>query len=167
MKIEKDFLRNNDLGLLLLRLTIGGLMLFHGIHKAVHGVSFIEGMLEGMGLPGWIAYGAILGELVSSLLIIAGAWTRVAAVIFSGTMLVAILMAHSTQLCSIDPMTGYPNFLRFTSWEVWYFSLLVAEDMPSPREALRTNSIDTHKAAVFLASTTRKTAAFFCNHTIV
>lgn len=106
MKIEKDFLRNNDLGLLLLRLTIGGLMLFHGIHKAVHGVSFIEGMLEGMGLPGWIAYGAILGELVSSLLIIAGAWTRVAAVIFSGTTLVAILMAHSTQLCSIDPMTG-------------------------------------------------------------
>lgn len=106
MTIENNFLRNTNLGLLLLRLTIGGLMLFHGVHKAIHGVSFIEGMLEGIGLPGWIAYGAILGELVSSLMIIFGVWTRVAAVIFSGTMVVAILMAHTSQLCSIDPMTG-------------------------------------------------------------
>ena len=35
MEIKNDFLRNNDLGLLLLRLSVGGLMLFHGIHKLV------------------------------------------------------------------------------------------------------------------------------------
>ena len=31
MKLNKDFLRCNDLGLLVLRLTMGGLMLFHGV----------------------------------------------------------------------------------------------------------------------------------------
>lgn len=37
MELQKNFLRNNDLGLLLLRLTVGGLMLFHGIAKAMGG----------------------------------------------------------------------------------------------------------------------------------
>ena len=54
--MDKNFLRNNDLGLLLLRLTVGGLMLFHGVHKLIYGVSAIEGMLAGLGLPGFIAY---------------------------------------------------------------------------------------------------------------
>lgn len=49
--MDKNFLRNNDLGLLLLRLTVGGLMLFHGVHKLIYGVSAIEGMLVGIGLP--------------------------------------------------------------------------------------------------------------------
>lgn len=55
MEIKNDFLRNNDLGLLLLRLSVGGLMLFHGIHKLVYGVGFIGGMLAQLGLPSFIA----------------------------------------------------------------------------------------------------------------
>ncbi len=106
MKVDKNFLRNNDLGLLLLRLTIGGLMLFHGIHKLVSGVGFISGMLEGMGLPGFIAYFSLAAELLCSLMIIAGAWTRAAAIVCAGNMAVAILMAHSGQIFSVDPMTG-------------------------------------------------------------
>jgi uncharacterized membrane protein YphA (DoxX/SURF4 family) len=39
--MNKDFCRNNDLGLLVLRVSLGGLMLFHGIHKLVFGVGFI------------------------------------------------------------------------------------------------------------------------------
>ena len=35
MTFDKNFLRSNDLGLLLLRLTVGGLMLFHGVHKVI------------------------------------------------------------------------------------------------------------------------------------
>lgn len=106
MKLEKDFLRSNDLGLLLLRLSMGGLMLFHGIHKLLHGVGFIGDMLAQMGLPSFIAYGALAAELVASLMLIAGLWTRAAAVVFAGNMVVAILMAHLGQLLSIDPMTG-------------------------------------------------------------
>ena len=106
MTLQKDFLRDNNLGLLLLRLTVGGLMLFHGLHKLFYGVGFIGGMLSQMGLPTWIAYGSLLGEVVASLMLIAGLWTRAAAIVFAGNMVVAILMAHIGQLFAIDPRTG-------------------------------------------------------------
>lgn len=106
MTFDKDFFRNSDLGLLLLRLTVGGLMLFHGVHKLIYGVSFIEGMLQGLGLPGFIAYFSLAAELLASILIVIGAWTRVAAVVMVGNMAVAILMAHLPVIFSVDPATG-------------------------------------------------------------
>lgn len=69
-------------------------------------MDFIAGMLEGMGLPGFIAYGAVLGELVASIMIICGIWTRLASVIFVINMIVAIAMAHSSQIFMVDPNTG-------------------------------------------------------------
>lgn len=106
MTFDKDFLRSNDLGLLLLRLTVGGLMLFHGVHKVIYGVSGIEGMLAGIGLPGFIAYFSVAAELIASILIVIGAWTRVAAVVMVGNMAVAILMAHLPGLFTVDANTG-------------------------------------------------------------
>ncbi|SFG62508.1 DoxX family protein [Prevotella sp. KH2C16] len=106
MIVDKDFLRNQDLGLLVLRVSIGGLMLFHGVSKLLHGVGFIEGMLAGLGLPGFIAYGCLLAELVGAAFILVGLWTRAAAFVLTGNMVVAILMAHSSQIFSLDPMTG-------------------------------------------------------------
>lgn len=92
MKFEKDFLRSTDFGLLLLRIALGGLMLFHGMHKLIYGVGFIGDMLAAIGLPSFIAYGSLLAELVASLMIICGIWTRLASVVFAGNMVVAILM---------------------------------------------------------------------------
>jgi putative oxidoreductase len=106
MKFEKDFLRSTDLGLLLLRIALGGLMLFHGMHKLIYGVSFIGDMLAAIGLPSFIAYGSLLAELVASLMIICGIWTRLASVVFAGNMVVAILMAHASEMFSLSPMTG-------------------------------------------------------------
>ncbi len=106
MKFEKDFLRSTDLGLLLLRIALGGLMLFHGMHKLIYGVGFIGDMLAAIGLPSFIAYGSLLAELVASLMIICGIWTRLASVIFAGNMVVAILMAHASEMFSLSPMTG-------------------------------------------------------------
>ena len=104
--MDKDFLRNNDLGLLLLRLMVGGLMLFHGVHKLIYGAAGIEGMLAGIGLPGFLAYFSLAAELAASILIVLGAWTRVAAVVMAGNMVVAILMAHLPVIFSVDPATG-------------------------------------------------------------
>ncbi len=106
MKFEKDFLRSTDLGLLLLRIALGGLMLFHGMHKLIYGVGFIGDMLAAIGLPSFIAYGSLLAELVASLMIIFGIWTRLASVVFAGNMVVAILMAHASEMFSLSPMTG-------------------------------------------------------------
>ena len=106
MNIQKDFLRNHDLGLLVLRVALGGLMLFHGIHKLIYGVGFIGGMLASMGLPSFIAYGCLLGEVVAALMLVIGLWTRAAALVFAGNMAVAILMAHLGTFFAVDPMTG-------------------------------------------------------------
>lgn len=106
MKFEKDFLRSTDLGLLLLRIALGGLMLFHGMHKLIYGVGFIGDMLAAIGLPSFIAYGSLLAELVASLMIICGIWTRLTSVVFAGNMVVAILMAHASEMFSLSPMTG-------------------------------------------------------------
>jgi putative oxidoreductase len=39
-------------------------------------------------------------------MIVCGVWTRMASVVFAGNMIVAILMAHSADIFSINAMTG-------------------------------------------------------------
>lgn len=103
---NKDFLRNNDLGLLVLRVALGGLMLFHGVAKAMGGIVFIEGMLTQMGLPAFLAYGALVCEIVAPIMLIIGLWTRVGAAMMAANMIVAILMAHLGAFFAVDPATG-------------------------------------------------------------
>lgn len=81
-----------DFGKLLLRLTFGILILFHGIAKVHHGVGWIAELLESKGLPGFIAYGVYIGELVTPALIIVGWFTRPAALIYAVNILVATLL---------------------------------------------------------------------------
>lgn len=74
--------KNTDLGILILRLSVGILMLLHGIAKLSHGAEGIEQMLAASGLPSFIAYGVYVGEVIAPLLIILGLGTRAAAAIF-------------------------------------------------------------------------------------
>ena len=83
-----------DWGKLILRVSIGGMMLCHGIHKVLNGVDGVVGIVEGRGLPGFIAYGAYLGEVVAPVALIIGYYTRPAAVVLAFTMLMAIFLAH-------------------------------------------------------------------------
>jgi len=84
---------NTDLGLLILRLAVGGLMLPHGIHKLIHGIDGIIGMTTAKGLPEAFAYGVYAGEVLAPILIIIGLWTRPAALLEAFTMVVAIYLA--------------------------------------------------------------------------
>jgi putative oxidoreductase len=84
-----------DTGKLFLRLTTAGLILFHGISKIVHGLAFMSGALERLHLPGFVAYGVYVGEVVAPLLIIVGLWTRAAALVVVFNMIMAIVLeAH-------------------------------------------------------------------------
>ncbi|TWU43893.1 DoxX [Novipirellula aureliae] len=96
-----------DYGKLLLRVTIAGLMLFHGIAKMIGGVGGIEGMLAAKGVPTLLAYGVYVGELVVPLLMLAGVFTRISSLVFAFNMLVAILLAHSADILSIGPHGGW------------------------------------------------------------
>lgn len=102
-----DILKNNNLGLLFIRLSVGILMLFHGIAKLGHGVSFISGMLESKGLPGFIAYGVFIGEIIAPLAITLGYRTRLAALILITNMLVIIFMAHPGDIFAISETGGW------------------------------------------------------------
>lgn len=93
---------NPDLAKLILRLTVGGLMLFHGIAKIGKGVSGIANMLENEGLPGFIAYGVYVGEVVAPLMLIVGFRARIAALIVAFNMLVAVLLAHPDDILALD-----------------------------------------------------------------
>ncbi len=100
-------MKNNDLGLLILRLSIGILMIFHGISKMIYGIDFIEGLMASKGLPGFFAYGVYVGEVLVPLAIIFGVKTRIAAIIFAFNMLVAIASVHLGDLFSISEMGGW------------------------------------------------------------
>ncbi len=99
--------RNVDLGLLILRLSIGVLMLLHGIAKLVGGVDFIEAQLVQAGLPGFIAYGVYVGEVIVPLFIIAGFATRAASVVFAVNCLVAMFLVHSADILALSPHGGW------------------------------------------------------------
>lgn len=99
--------KNIDLGLLVLRVSIGVLMLLHGIAKLQHGAGFIEQVVVGAGLPSFIAYGVYLGEVVAPLLIIFGYGTRAASVVFAVTCAVAALLVHSQDIFSLTQQGGW------------------------------------------------------------
>ena len=97
----------NDTGKLVLRLTLGILILLHGIAKLTNGIAPIEGMVTGMGLPAFIAYGVYAGEILGPLLLIAGFYARIGAALIAINMLVAIALAHAGELTSLGQTGGW------------------------------------------------------------
>ena len=95
-------LTHEDFGKFLLRLAVGGLMLFHGLHKLFAGIDGIIGMLIAKGLPGFIAYGVLVGEVIAPCLIILGILTRPAALVLAFTMIVAWLMVGMNETWALD-----------------------------------------------------------------
>lgn len=98
---------NDDIGKLILRLTLGILMLLHGIAKMRYGVSGIEGLLVSKGLPGFIAYGVFIGEVIAPLMVIFAFYARIGALIMVFTMIMAIALAHSSELFDLTKHGGW------------------------------------------------------------
>ena len=97
---------NENTGKLILRVTLGVLMLFHGIAKLKGGVDPIGGLLEASGLPAFFKYGAYVGEVLAPLLLIAGYYARIGAWLIAVNMLFAIGLVFWGQLFAIDAQTG-------------------------------------------------------------
>jgi len=100
-------LENTDLGKLIVRLTLGGLLLFHGISKLLNGVGFIEGQLASHGLPTILAYGVYIGEVIAPLMVLLGYQTRIGALIIIFNMIVAIALVHGHQLLTLSNNGGW------------------------------------------------------------
>lgn len=93
--------------LLILRLSLGIMMLLYGFFKLFNGVNEVGLMLTEKGLPYFISYGVIVGEVIAPLMIIIGYRTKIAAILLAFTMVVAILLAHSNDIFSLNSHGGW------------------------------------------------------------
>ncbi len=109
----------DDAGKLILRLTLGILMLLHGIAKISGGVDGLEKMVAGAGLPSVLAYGVYVGEVLAPLLVIFGFYARFGAAIIVVNMLFAIFLAHRNDLFLLTRSGGWAlelqGFFLFTA----------------------------------------------------
>ena len=96
-----------DTGKLILRVSLGILILFHGVDRIIHGIGPIQGMVTGMGLPGFLAYGVYLGEVLGPVLLVSGFHARIGAGLIAINMVIAILLVHTGDLLSLSPHGGW------------------------------------------------------------
>ncbi|MCZ6525576.1 MAG: DoxX family protein [Gammaproteobacteria bacterium] len=104
-----DKIYNDAMGKLTLRLTVGMLMLFHGVAKIMHqgSLEFIGSNLSGIGMPPAIAYGVYIGEIIAPLMVIAGYHARVGGLIVVVNMIFAVGLAHSGDIFSLSKHGGW------------------------------------------------------------
>jgi len=96
-----------DLGKLLLRVLVGLLVLVHGISKLQGGIGPVLGAVSNAGLPSAVAYLVYVGEVLAPLLMVVGFWTRPAALVVAGNMLVAVLLVHRGQVFQLNNTGGW------------------------------------------------------------
>ena len=83
-----------SVGKLILRIMVGGLLLFHGVDKIVHGIGFVEGLMRVQGLPEYLAFGVYIGEVLAPVMLLLGWRSRWWAGIIAFNMAAAIYLVH-------------------------------------------------------------------------
>lgn len=101
---------SDETGKLLLRLTLGVLMLFHGMAKVIHpgaSLDYIAGELNRIGLPAIIAWGVYFGEVVAPLMLILGVFARIGGLLVAVNMVFAVVLAHRDELLMLSKSGGW------------------------------------------------------------
>jgi putative oxidoreductase len=99
--------RFDDAGKLLLRLTIGILLLMHGLFKLANGIDTITALVTAQGWPAWLSFGVFIGEIIAPSLLIIGVLTRAGALVIVFNMGLAIYLAHASQIMSLTKTGGW------------------------------------------------------------
>lgn len=102
-----SFIHSPAAGYHLLRVVTAVLMLFHGYPKLVNGVEGIAAKLTALGLPGFIAYGVLIGEVLAPLMVLVGFAVAPAALVMAFNMVVAVLLAHTAQFFELTKSGGW------------------------------------------------------------
>jgi putative oxidoreductase len=110
----------NEIGTLILRVTLGALFLIHGVVKFQGGIENIVGWFSSIGLPGFMAYGVALLEIIGGIALIIGFATRTVSVLYALLMIGAILKVKlSVGLLGNGQMAGYELDLAFLAMAVY------------------------------------------------
>lgn len=116
---------NIDLALLLLRVFTGGLMLFHGIAKLIHGHDKIKGLLHTKGLPEAMWLGVPFAEILAPILLIFGVFSRISGLVIAFTMIFALYLTtgfNAFGLSKTGGLNGELNFLFLVNGIVLYIT---------------------------------------------
>lgn len=97
---------NESTGKLILRVTLGFLIILHGINKLINGIDWLDGALTAAGLPVWFKYGVYVGEVIAPVALISGYYARIGAWLIAVNMLFAIGLAHWNELFLIEEQSG-------------------------------------------------------------
>ena len=97
----------DDLGKLILRLTVGALLLLHGVHKMLTGIAPIEAMVVARHLPQALAYGVYVGEIIAPVMVMLGIFARIGAGLIVVNMIMAVVLAGMPGIAQLNPMGGY------------------------------------------------------------
>jgi putative oxidoreductase len=97
----------DDLGKLLLRLLVGGLLILHGLHKVFVGPHEIIGMMAAHHLPGFLGYAVYLGEVLGPLLVIFGFYARIGGLLILVDLIVAVLLVHGIDIFHLNANGGW------------------------------------------------------------
>jgi putative oxidoreductase len=116
---------NTDLALLTLRVVLGIIMIYHGWPKLTNLGGTIEGF-AGMGIPApaVAAIFATVAEVVGGLLMLVGAFTDIAGLMFAIDMLGAITFVHAKN--------GFPVDKGGFEWPLALFAMALAIALAGP-----------------------------------
>ena len=113
-------MRNYEIGALVLRVVLGITFFIHGLVKFQGGIENIVGWFASIGLPGALAYGVALAELVGGILLIIGLGSRVVSAILALLMIGATLKVKlAVGFLGNGQMAGYELDLALLAMAVF------------------------------------------------
>lgn len=110
----------HEVGALILRVSLGVLFFIHGLVKFQGGIDNIVGWFESIGLPGFMAYGVALVELIGGIALVIGLGTRLVSALLAILMIGATLKVKlAVGLLGNGQMAGYELDLAFLAMAVY------------------------------------------------
>ena len=70
------------------------MLFFHGLGSAVNGFDHVKNAVVQNGLPEFVSYGNLVGELIAPVFVVLGFKSRIAALIVAFNMLMSIVLSH-------------------------------------------------------------------------
>ncbi|PKG23346.1 DoxX family protein [Niallia nealsonii] len=105
-----------ELSTLILRVILGVSFFIHGVVKFQGGIENTVGWFGSIGLPGFLAYGVALIEVVGGLAVVLGLFTRLISVLFILLMVGAIVKVKlAVGFLGNGQMAGYELDLAFVA----------------------------------------------------
>lgn len=104
----------NEIGGLILRITLGVLFFIHGLVKFQGGIENTVGWFNSIGIPGFMAYGVALLEVIGGIVLMIGLGTRIVSALYALLMIGAIIKVKlSVGILGNGQMAGYELDLAF------------------------------------------------------